>query len=185
MMGDVFTLTLPPPPVDRREILRYAGARGDGDGLPLEVCLATLLPQLSYRVCYTVMPLNAFSQAIRTALSGCPRVLAFAATVGLAPDRAIARTAPTSPAKALLLDAIGTERVEALCDAFEGEVAAPLGAVRRRVSPGYGNLPLALQEELFRLLEPTKRIGVTLSAGLLMSPAKSVTALIGLGPIGE
>ena len=185
MRGDVFTLTLPQPPVDRAEILRYAGVRGDGEGLPLEECLAQLLPTLDYRVCYTVLPLSAFSAPIRDALAGCARVLAFAATVGLGPDRLVARLAPLSPAKALLADAAGTERVEALCDAFEKEMAATYGGARRRVSPGYGTLPLALQEELFRLLEPTKHVGLTLGAGLLMSPAKSVTALIGLETIGE
>lgn len=185
MSDKILTLTLTPPSVDKREILRYAGGRGEGSDLPLEECLSLLLPGLCYRICYTVLPLSQFSTKIRQALSPCPYALAFAATIGLAPDRLIARYATISPVKALLLDAIGNERVEALCDSFEEKIRTKAQGARRRVSPGYGNLPLALQEELFRLLEPAKHIGLTLGGGLLMSPAKSVTALIGLESIGD
>ena len=55
-------------------------------------------------------------------------------------------------------------------------------AVRPRFSPGYGDLPLALQREVFAALDCPRRIGLTLSDSLLMSPTKSVTALIGAGP---
>ena len=45
----------------------------------------------------------------------------------------------------------------------------------------YGDLPLEAQRDVFALLNPEKRIGVTLNDGLLMSPSKSVTAIAGIG----
>ena len=49
-------------------------------------------------------------------LGGCRRVVLFAATVGVAPDRLIQRYSRVSPSKALVMQAVGAERVEALCD---------------------------------------------------------------------
>ena len=55
------------------------------------------------------------------------------------------------------------------------------GQTMPRFSPGYGDLPLTAQREMFRMLECEKRIGVYLNESLLMSPSKSVTAIVGLG----
>ena len=50
-----------------------------------------------------------------------------------------------------------------------------------RFSPGYGDLPLSLQRDIFRVLDCPRKIGLTLNESLLMSPSKSVTAIVGLG----
>jgi len=60
------------------------------------------------------------------------------------------------------------------------EAAAEGKFLRPRFSPGYGDLPLAIQPELFRVLEVQKNTGITLTESLLMMPTKSVTALIGV-----
>ena len=51
---------------------------------------------------------------------------------------------------------------------------------RPRFSPGYGDLPLTLQRDISRILNMPKEIGVSLTDTLLMTPSKSVTALIGV-----
>ena len=51
---------------------------------------------------------------------------------------------------------------------------------RPRFSPGYGDLPLALQTDFARILDMPRTVGVTLTDTLLMVPSKSVTAIIGL-----
>ena len=51
---------------------------------------------------------------------------------------------------------------------------------RPRYSPGYGDLPLGLQREISRILNMPKEIGVSLTEALLMTPSKSVTALVGV-----
>ena len=52
--------------------------------------------------------------------------------------------------------------------------------VTERFSPGHGDLPLALQTDIFRALDCPRKIGLTLNGSLLMSPSKSVTALFGV-----
>ena len=84
------------------------------------------------------------------------------------------------------MQAIGSERVESRCVAFEGEIKDELReargeiSFRPRFSPGYGDLSLELQRDIFRLLDCQRQIGVTLGDSLLMSPSKSVTAIIGV-----
>lgn len=175
------------PSPDRREILRYAGERGEGtEILPLlEECIAELLPALTYRAVYTELPLgeeNPYGFAHR--LAGCESVILFMATVGLAPDRAVIRYGHSAPARALLCQAIGAERIEALCDALCAELAREAEAEGRalcpRFSPGYGDCPLTLQRELSEILETPKRIGVCVGESLLLTPTKSVSAIIGV-----
>lgn len=115
------------------------------------------------------------SQLLADTLAGCDTAVIFAATVGHGIDRLIARYSRLSPARAVMLQALGTERVECLCDGFCADT--PL---TRRVSPGYGDVALSVQTALCRLLDTPRQIGVTLSDSLLMRPTKSVTAIAGI-----
>ena len=125
------------------------------------------------------------STSLAKRLAGCSRAVIFAATVGAQLDRLVTRYSAVSPAKALLLDTIGTERVEALCDTVCAELASKYASegllVRPRFSAGYGDIPLSMQKDIFAVLDCPKKIGVSLGEGLLMSPAKSVTAIVGVG----
>ncbi len=185
-------------PVDRKEILRYAGV-GDDDpavGELLARCLEEASGKEAGRVCWCEFPVwetgdrlslgftETDSAALRKNLRGCGSVIVFAATVGMAFDRLIARYAAISPTKALLFQAIGAERIESLCDAFCRDIAAEKTAagkaVRPRFSPGYGDFPLQMQKEIFAVLDCPRKIGLSLNESLLMSPSKSVTAIIGI-----
>ena len=96
-------------------------------------------------------------------------------------DRLLTKYARLSPARALLLQGIGAERIEALCDAFCAAQAAAVGrALRPRFSPGYGDLALDVQKDIFALLDCERQLGLTLGDSLLMSPGKSVTAFAGI-----
>ena len=115
---------------------------------------------------------------------GCESVVLFDATIGLEIDRLIFRYGKISPSKALFLQAIGAERIEALCDLFftdlEKEKEKEGKLLRARFSAGYGDFSLDAQKEIFASLDCARKIGLTLNASLLMSPSKSVTALIGV-----
>lgn len=188
-MSGILVKTYKDLPFNKKEILRYAGCREADEAVSalLETCLEEIKGKLTYRVCYGVFPLTVEgefcdlgvarfrSKALAKNLADCREAVVFAATVGVGIDRLIARYSSLSPAKALMLQAIGAERVEALCDAF----CAEMGGKKPRFSPGYGDLPLETQKELARILDCGKRIGVTLNESLLMSPSKSVTALMG------
>ena len=191
MESIIFTKTYPQPPVNRPEILLYmrcGDAGGEFDEL-LEACLSELLPRLSYKVCWRVSDISddvvkTSSRVLSRALQGCDKLVLFAATIGLAPDRLIAKYGRLSPSKALCMQAIGAERIESLCDMFCEEIAADFAEkgyhARRRFSPGYGDFPLDIQKAIFQSLDCPRKIGLSLNDSLLMSPSKSVTALIGL-----
>ena len=198
MKETVLTLTLPQPPVNVREVLRYMGCREATDemcGL-VDACVAMAAHAFDFRLCYATFPVTVsedtvdlgftcvHSHALAVNLKDCTRAVIFGATVGLEIDRLITKHGRLSPAKGLCLQALGAERIEALCDAFCEELAAREAEngceIRPRFSPGYGDLPLPLQKDLFAVLDCSRRIGLTLNDSLLMSPTKSVTAMVGI-----
>ncbi len=163
-------------------------------GTLLEECIREAEEQLNYRLCYRILPVrvsgancdfDAFrlrSQNLAKYLNGCESVILFAATVGVGLDRLIAKYSRISPSKALMFQAIGAERIEALCDTFCEDMREKCASVKKaRFSPGYGDLPLTAQKDIFVVLDCARKIGLTLNDSLLMSPTKSVTAIVGIG----
>lgn len=198
MSNPIYVKSYDAPKIRTKEILRYAGVRGDAPELKtiLQNCLEEIEGKLVYKVCYREFPLICrsdildlgFTQTtsldLKKNLRGCDSVILFAATVGIALDRLIARYGSQSPSKALLFQAIGAERIESLCDTFDREIAVQAKAngqeIRPRFSPGYGDFPLEMQREFFSVLDCPRKIGLSLNESLLMTPSKSVTALIGI-----
>ena len=181
-----------PLPISFREALRYAGGGEASDELIRE-CVAEAEDSFTYKVCYTELSVSVDgelcdfglfsvnSRALAKNLGSSKRALLFCATVGVGPDRLIAKYTRTSPSRALMHSALGSERIEALCDAFCLDFAKEQGVkLRPRFSPGYADLPLDIQKNIFSILEPSRRIGVTLGERLLMTPTKSVTAFVGI-----
>lgn len=121
------------------------------------------------------------SRDLAAHLAGCKRVILFAATAGAAIDRELQKQSRLSPHRAYELQAEGLREIErfcdALCDAFAKEQRTTL---RERFSPGYGDLSLEVQRDIFRVLEPAGHIGLCLSDSCVMSPSKSVTAFVGV-----
>ncbi len=110
-------------------------------------------------------------------LKGATKAVLFGATLGLTFDRLMQKTEIVSPARAAVLQAVGTAAIESGCDMF----CASLGKTHPRFSPGYGDLPLSAQKDIFHFLDLERRLGITLTQSLLMVPKKSVTAIAGLG----
>ncbi len=183
--------------LSKREILRYMQVGGDSEEAAslIERCADECAKIIRARACFAelsvsfvpnetdilfVGDLRVESRDLSRNLSGCDKAIIFAATLGLELDRLAARYSAFSPAKALCVGAIGNERVEALCDIFCDGLRGKYKNVRPRFSPGYGDLPLSLQKEIFTLLDCPKNIGAFLSDSMLMTPAKSVTAIVGV-----
>lgn len=202
MNGSVCYLSFPAPEFNRKEILRYAGVKGGAcetfNGL-LEECIEEAKDKFVYKVCYGEFKVSekdgitdlsfakVKSEDLRKNLNGCKAAVLFAATVGIEIDRLIAKHQTISPVKALTFQAIGAERIESLCDLFCTEIERikkPL-KTKPRFSPGYGDLPISLQKDIFGVLDCPKRLGLTLNESLLMSPSKSVTAIIGVACDGR
>lgn len=193
MNSTVYTKIFDAPPVDRAEILRYAGTGCSDNSLDelLSECLDEILNKLTYKVCYIELPLQiqgtfvdfsfttVDSSDLSKNLAACKSYILFAATIGIECDRLISRYSKTSPLKALMFQAIGAERIESLCNTFNNEIKKKYKTAPR-FSPGYGDFPLAFQRDFFAVLDPSKKIGLCLNESLLMSPSKSVTAIIGI-----
>ncbi len=175
------------PAFNEKEILRYAGCKTADESTMklLSDCIEVSKNAFTYNVCYTCVPIDFVfsktdSKSLGKNLSGCDSAVIFGATVGVEIDRLIAKYGRISPAKAVMLQAIGAERIESLCDLFNDEIKRMYKNTRPRFSPGYGDLPVELQKDIFRLLDCPKNIGLSLNDSMMMSPSKSVTAIIGV-----
>lgn len=189
--------------VNTREILRYMGCKDIADDILALIndCLKEVDGKLTYRVCYDTFDISlpscekdlgeidlgfckCKSKGLATNLAECHKAVVFGATVGIELDRLIARYSRLSPSKALCFQAIGAERIESLCNVFNDEVTEDCLSkdlyTRPRFSPGYGDLSLDIQKDIFRALDCPRKIGLSLNESLLMSPSKSVTAIIGI-----
>ncbi len=187
-----------------REILRYAGCRTEEEEIVrlMRTCLqeAKRADALNGQLCYAELPVavrsatsggngticdfdgfSVRSEQLAKNLQGCNRVLLLAATAGVGMDRLIGKYGRIAPSKALMFQAIGAELVEAACDVFSKEYETEHNCMLRpRFSPGYGDLSLETQKDIFAVLDCAKKIGLTLNDSLLMSPSKSVTAFVGM-----
>ena len=119
------------------------------------------------------------SQSLARHLRGCQEVLLLAATLGSRVDIAIRRLTLGSVTEGAAAQAVAAAVIEGYCDEVQSAYATELHQ-KPRFSPGYGDWPLEEQEQIFRLLDCPKQIGLTLTEGLMMVPSKSVTAIIGL-----
>ena len=174
--------------------MRYAGCKGATKEIDniIEQCLSEIEDKLTYKVCYRLLDLDindglcdfglfsTNSKSLAKNLCGCKRTVLFAATVGIELDRIIAKYNRIAPSKALFFQAIGAERVEALCDVFCQDLKETYGVCCPRFSPGYADLDLEIQKQVISLLDCSKQVGITLNDSLLMSPSKSVTAFVGV-----
>ena len=132
MVNTVFMRAYRAPDFNKKEILRYAGVRGDAPELYalLQECLDEVESKLVYHICYREFAVTHYdsyldlgfikteSAGLKKNLSGCESIVLFAATVGMEIDRLVARYATVSPTRSLLFQAIGAERIESLCDVF-------------------------------------------------------------------
>ncbi len=196
---------MPRPVPDRREIIRYLGYRGDTPGREvleeIEYCVRELEKAAAPRFIYErfdlerargedgeevllMAGLSIRSRDLAKNLSGCRGAYMMAATIGPGPDLLVRRASVTKMSRAVIYQAAGAAMIENWCDLIGERIrreAAKEGLFTRpRFSPGYGDLPLEMQRDLVRILNMPKEIGVSLTDTLLMTPSKSVTALIGV-----
>jgi hypothetical protein len=84
---------------------------------------------------------------------------------------------------ASMLDSVGSGAVESLAE-YVNDLLCQQGLpdlrVTNRISPGYADWDVAEQARLFRLC-PAGAIGVDLNAACVMTPAKSISLLVGAG----
>ena len=177
--------------IKKAEALRYAGVKGEADQNTLnlfdkafELLSQNVKPKAVYKcveVSYTDEGViidgdEIKSSGLKKFLKGAKACGMLAATAGIEADRLINRYSLVEPSLALMLDALAAATVEALCNKlccndFKVEEQC-------RFSPGYSDFPLTFQKSIITALSAELSIGVTLNSSLLLSPSKSVTAIV-------
>lgn len=190
--------------IPRTEILRYLGyGRHEADEQVhslVEQCVQELKRTAQPRHIVREFPLQlkedyeidctclvTHSKNLWKNLADCDRILLFAATLGTEVDHLIERYNKIQMSKAVILQAASAAMLEEYCDQvnenIKREYLEKKLYLRPRFSPGYGDLPLECQVPFSQAMELNKRVGITLTDSLLMSPSKSVTAFIGVSSI--
>ena len=124
------------------------------------------------------------SRGLARNLKGCREVILAAATLGTRTDLLLRRYSRTDMTRAVFLQACAAARLEEYLDAWQEERKKELEEeglyLRPRFSPGYGDFSIHHQKALLQRLEASKRIGLTMTDGYMLTPSKSVTALAGI-----
>lgn len=181
-----------PERLDIPQALRYLGVPGEGDA-----ALRALLERAEQALRAAARPRAVSLRAGREAfapdlqgediarhLAGCDACVLLACTLGAGVDAAQRAANATDMAYAVALDALASALAEQIAGVAEQtlrEEAAREGLfLTGRFSPGYGDFPIAAQNELLRLLDAPRQIGLCATPAHLLAPRKSVTAVLGL-----
>ena len=185
-----------PADFDRSEILGYLHTPSLDERLSamLEDAISALCAAAQPRTIWRQLPvthtasgvllgtLPLLGDDIALHLSGCEAAVLLAATLSGSTDSLIRRAERSDMTKALLLDAVAGAAIEKICNELEQQLrqSLPYPYFTERFSAGYGDFPISQQGDLVRLLDATRKIGLTVTPQCTMLPMKSVTALIGL-----
>lgn len=186
--------------IDRSEVMRYLGCKKDFNDPALvatvDDCIAQIKANLLCVACYDMVPIEierekinfgftkVTSASLAKNLAQCSQIYVFAATIGFAADRIIQKYSLLSPLHAVAAQAAGAAAIEAWCDLLchrLKEYASKNSLyMRPRFSPGYGDFSLEYQRDIFSFLDCPRKVGIKLTDSLLMTPSKSVSAVVGL-----
>ena len=150
-------------------------------------------PKIIYRIfelsvgdknCLEIGKLLIESRNLYRNLNGCDQVILLGATLGIGVDMLMKRSSITDMAQAVVLQAAAAAMLEEYLDDWQEKEALELEKegryLRPRFSPGYGDFSIQHQETILRMLDTAKRIGLTMTESCMLTPTKSVTALIGI-----
>ena len=174
-----------------KDIMLYSGCRNSTDErlkALCDQCLLELRNCLTLRAVYSEVDVSfedntadfgfykAESKSLKTFLGDCKRTYVFAATIGIGADRLISRYSTLSPAKAVVMDGCATAAIECFCDYLCKDIFGV--PCQERFSPGYGDLPLEMQPHILTYLDTHLNIGLSMTDSMLLTPTKSVTAIV-------
>ena len=166
-----------PETIDLKQAARYFGQRGEPDAAPHAVWLESDVDSL------TEAGLLQWEDVYRH-LTGCDRAILLAVTLGPGVDAQIRRAGVGDIAAGVASDALGSALAEQMADAAEAELRNAAAGQGRyltgRYSPGYGDWPITVQPLVAAALDTARRAGLCVTDTNLMTPRKSVTALLGV-----
>ncbi len=189
-------------PKNKDEVLRYLGYRNQNldrvtDSL-IEECMEEMRNLIREKYIYRFFDicrengevsldetnLVLTGDDIKEHLEKSESCILMAVTLGNDVDSKIRYYERKSVTKALILDACATAAVEEICDEIceklEKKVNEKNKTLTDRYSPGYGDLPIDIQNDFLSVLEAQKSIGLTANSHSILIPRKSVTAIVGV-----
>lgn len=183
----------------KADTLRYLGVRGEAKAELISLVESVIgelkeaaVPQNTVRIFPCEVRENGvalggtefLSANLSKRLEGCFEAALIGVTLGHGVDRLIQRYSVSDTARAAAVQAAGAAMIEIyieeLNDAIIAEQRKKGNVCALRYSCGYGDFALSYQRKIVELLDLGKRLGITLTAGDLMLPTKSVTAIIGI-----
>ncbi|MGN0984665.1 MAG: methionine synthase [Gemmiger sp.] len=184
-------LTLPAH-IDRAETLRYLGAGGWQPDAGTEALLneaeRRLLAVATPRAVWRELPCTALPPGcgsdLQRHLWGCDALLLMAATLGTGVDALLRRLELSDIALAAVADSMASVLLETVCDQWEivrrTEYLQRKRYLTTRYAPGYGDCPLALNDEICLAVDTVRGCGLTVTPQHLLAPRKSMTAVLGV-----
>ncbi len=188
--------------ITEKEVYRYLGYGriypGDDVTDLIGKCVKDFNKFVAYKACYTevnidideeselvdfgFMKVNSHSLTLN--LRGCGSAYIFAATTGAMAERHIIKQNRLSALRGIVTDAVGSASIEDFCNILNkklSDTAASEGKfLRPRFSCGYGDFSLEYQPQILSFLDSSRKIGLGITDNLMMTPVKSVTAVIGV-----
>ena len=192
--------------IDKNEVLRYLGYKNQEIDEKLDELINTCLKEVKDlsqpKYVYKLFDLKKEDEVlalegtnltlqgndIKEHLKHSKRCAMLAVTLGVQIEKKIQYYNRIDLTKALILDSCATAYVEVLADSVEEEIKAQAVSegygITFRFSPGYGDLPIEMQGDFLKLLDAGKRIGLVATETSILTPRKSVTAIIGFQESG-
>ena len=190
----IYTITAEPDEIniDRRELAARLKTDASFENDLLEMCRKRLLSVIDYRCAYIRTDIDLSqenickfgfmdipSRLLCRNLSGCSEAFVFALTTGIATDRLLARLNMLSQAEHFMTDALASAAAESFCDYISMKLGQGLSCAPR-YSPGYGDVSISFQRPLLDRLNAGQLLGINLNEAYLMTPVKSITAIMGI-----
>ena len=176
--------------LNRNEAERYLGGAGIRLNYRMDVlmdeCEKAVLEKASPKYLYVEKDLPCpqimGGKDIESHLNGCEKAIVMCATVGSEVDKLIRISQISDMARAVVMDSLASVAVEQVCNAFDKIIAEKYSDYNMtfRFSPGYGDYPIELQKIILQMLDAPKKIGLCTNDNFLLTPTKSVTAVLGL-----
>lgn len=176
--------------INRAEAVRYMGGSGvemnEAMDALLKSCEKELQNAAAVKYLYKKIPLQdsglLIGKAVKKHLENCGEAIILCATIGAKVDKLIRSASVTDMAKAVVIDAIASAAVEQVCEKLDDIIKNenPDKYLTWRFSPGYGDYPIELQEKFLQILDAPRKIGLCSNENSLLTPSKSVTAIIGV-----
>lgn len=158
----------------------------------IDLCIEEFNKVAGYRYAYSYVPVDFIGENICNVgfgdihsknlcdvLRGCKTAIVLATTTGIGVDRLLSKLSVTSAAKHFITDAVASAAAESFCD-YVDDMLRKNPSKPHRFSPGYGDLALETQPLLLNMLNASKNLGITINKSLLMTPVKSITAIMGV-----